>query len=103
MRELGVQVQVRKKQEMDDLLRNDWSYSPKSSRTLFYGYQANQKWVIKIKDEDKVYLSLILDLFNNEVISYTLSYSPNWALVEKMLKLAVKRLDKTSGSILHSD
>ena len=90
MRELGVQVQVRKKQEMDDLSRNDWSYSPKSSRTLFYGYQANQKWVIKIKDEDKVYLSLILDLFNNEIVLYTLSYTPNWAQGEKMLKRAVK-------------
>ena len=57
----------------------------------------------KAKDGNKVYLSPILDLFNNEIISYTLSYTPNWAQVEKMLKLAVKRLDKTSGSILHSD
>ena len=57
----------------------------------------------KAKDGNKVYLSPILDLFNNKIVSYTLSYSPNWAQVEKMLKLAVKRLDKTSGSILHSD
>ena len=48
-------------------------------------------------------LYLILDLFNNEIVSYTVSYFQNWAQVEKMLKLAVKRLDKTSGSILHSD
>ena len=74
----------------------------------FTATKPNQKWVtdvteFKAKDGNKVYLSLILDLFNNEVISYTLSYSPNWAQVEKMLKLAVKRLNKTSGSILHSD
>ncbi|MBS7022333.1 MAG: DDE-type integrase/transposase/recombinase [Haemophilus parainfluenzae] len=57
----------------------------------------------KAKDGNKVYLSPILDLFNNEIVSYTLSYSPNWAQVEKMLKLAVKRLNKTSGSILYSN
>ena len=66
MRELGVQVRVKK-------TRN------------------GQLTEFKAKDGNKVYLSPILDLFNNEIISYTLSYSPNWAQVEKMLKLAVKR------------
>ena len=74
----------------------------------FTATKPNQKWVtdvteFKAKDGNKVYLSPILDLFNNEIVSYTLSYSPNWAQVEKMLKLAVKRLNKTSGGILHSD
>ena len=67
-----------------------------------------QKWVtditeFKAKDRGKVYLSPILDLFNNEIVSYNLSYSPNWAQVEDMLMQAVKGLNKACGVILHSD
>ena len=45
---------------------------------------------VKAKDGGKVYLSPILDLFNNEIVSYDLSYSPNWAQVENMLMQASK-------------
>ena len=67
----------------------------------------NKKWVtditeFKAKDGSKVYLSPILDLFNNEIVSYNLSYSPNWAQVEDMLMQAVKGLNKACGVILHS-
>ncbi|WP_239992987.1 DDE-type integrase/transposase/recombinase [Haemophilus haemolyticus] len=48
-------------------------------------------------------MNAILDLFNNEIISYNLSYSPNWRLVEEMLMQAVKGLNKAYGVILHSD
>ena len=41
--------------------------------------------------------------FNNEVVAYNLSYSPNWAQVEDMLMQAVKGLNKACGVILHSD
>ena len=63
-----------------------------------------QKWVtditeFKAKDGSKVYLSPILDLFNNEVVAYNLSYSPNWAQVEDMLMQAVKGLNKACGVI----
>ncbi|WP_371316030.1 DDE-type integrase/transposase/recombinase [Haemophilus haemolyticus] len=48
-------------------------------------------------------MNAILDLFNNEIVSYNLSYSPNWRLVEEMLMQAVKGLNKAYGVILHSD
>ena len=51
----------------------------------------------------KVYLSLTLDLFDNEIVFYNLSYFPNWAQVEDMLMQAVKGLNKACGVILHSD
>ena len=57
----------------------------------------------KAKDGGKVYLSPILDLFNNEIVAFNLSYSPNWAQVESMLNMAGKRLNKVEGLILHSD
>ena len=67
-----------------------------------------QKWVtditeFKTKDVSKVYLSLTLGLFDNEIVSYNLSYSLNWAQVEDMLMQAVKGLNKACGIILYSD
>lgn len=108
MRELKLQVRVRKSKKLTTYRGTIGHIAPNHLERHFTATKPNQKWVtdvteFKAKDGNKVYLSPILDLFNNEIISYTLSYSPNWAQVEEMLKLAVKRLDKTSGSILHSD
>ena len=108
MRELELQVRVRKSKKLTTYRGTIGHIAPNHLERHFTATKPNQKWVtdvteFKAKDGNKVYLSPILDLFNNEIISYTLSYTPNWAQVEKMLKRAVKRLDKTSGSILHSD
>jgi putative transposase len=52
----------------------------------------------------RVYLSPILDLFNGEVVSYSLSGTPAFAPVVEMLKKAFQRLpDKANLTILHSD
>ena len=108
MRELELQVRVRKRKKLTTYRGAIGHIAPNHLERHFTATKPNQKWVtdvteFKAKDGNKVYLSPILDLFNNEIVSYTLSYSPNWAQVEKMLKLAVKRLNKTSGGILHSD
>ena len=108
MRELELQVRVRKSKKLTTYRGTIGHIAPNYLERHFTATKPNQKWVtdvteFKAKDGNKVYLSPILDLFNNEIVSYTLSYSPNWTQVEKMLKLAVKRLDKTRGSILHSD
>ena len=108
MRELELHVRVRKSKKLTTYRGTIGHIAPNHLERDFAATKPNQKWVtdvteFKAKDGNKVYLSPILDLFNNEIVSYTLSYSPNWAQVEKMLKLAVKRLNKTNGSILHSD
>ena len=51
----------------------------------------------------KLYLSPVLDMWNGEIISYTVSHSPNLALVMKMLKKAFRRIGDRSGTMLHSD
>lgn len=51
----------------------------------------------------RLYLSPMLDLWNGEIISYTVSHSPNLALVMKMLRKAFRRMGATSGTMLHSD
>lgn len=44
----------------------------------------------KIKGR-KIYLSPILDLFNGEIISYSISTSPTYKLIEEMLQQAIKK------------
>lgn len=52
---------------------------------------------------EKVYLSPILDLFNREVIYYTIYRHPVLDMTLDMIKGTVKIIGKTTKSILHSD
>lgn len=52
---------------------------------------------------DKVYLSPVLDLFNREIISYSISLSPNLQQVRDMLAGLFVKLPKTARPIFHSD
>ncbi|HBB6806739.1 TPA: IS3 family transposase, partial [Enterococcus faecium] len=51
----------------------------------------------------KIYLSPILDLFNGEIISYSISTSPTYKLIEEMLQQAIKKKGTEGSLILHSD
>ena len=67
----------------------------------------NQKWTtdvsqVCIKDE-KLYISPILDMYNGEIISYTLSRSPNLKMVTDMLKKAFRKYSNIKGLTMHSD
>ena len=73
----------------------------------FVAAAPNQKWTtdvteVKIKDK-KIYLSPILDMFNGEIISYSISYSPNQHMVMTMLDKAFKKTPILTGLVLHSD
>ncbi len=53
--------------------------------------------------DTKIYLSPILDLFNSEIVSYSLSKRPNFAQTENMLKGLFSILPKGVKPIMHSD
>jgi putative transposase len=53
--------------------------------------------------DEKVYLSPVLDMYNNEILSYSISLSPNFAQTKEMLNGLFKRLPKDAKPILHSD
>ena len=73
----------------------------------FTAKQPNQKWATDVTEfkvlNERWYLSPILDLFNGEVVSYSLAKSPAFALITDMLKKALPSLPEQSGLILHSD
>ena len=53
--------------------------------------------------DEKVYLSPVLDLFNNEVVSYSISTSPNLEQVREMLDGLFAKLPADATPIFHSD
>lgn len=77
----------------------------------FKAQKPNQKWVtdvteFKVKGE-KLYLSPILDLYNQEIISYEVARNPKYELVGKMLSNALEHLKFQKKNrqklVLHSD
>lgn len=51
----------------------------------------------------KRYLSPIMDLYNREIISFTITESPNLSMVTDMLKKAFTLLPDDVDLIIHSD
>ena len=52
--------------------------------------------------DEKVYLSPVLDLFNNEVVSYSISRSPNLERIREMLNGLFEKLPADATPIFHS-
>ena len=73
----------------------------------FHAEAPNQKWTTDVTEFSlfgkKIYLSPILDMYNSEIISYTISERPTLMPVLEMLDSAFMRLPENSGLILHSD
>ncbi len=67
----------------------------------------NQKWATDITEFNvsgqKLYLSPIIDLFNQEIVSYELTERPVFNQVVMMLKKAFKKIPNNSNLTLHSD
>ncbi|MFC0272875.1 DDE-type integrase/transposase/recombinase [Metabacillus herbersteinensis] len=61
----------------------------------FFASKPNQKWVTDMTEiqigQDKFYLSVIMDLFNREIIAFKLSSSPNLELIKATLEAARKK------------
>ena len=81
--------------------------APNLLKRDFRAVRPNSKWTTDITEfkllGQKLYLSPIMDLFNGEIISYTLSSSPSFHPVTEMLKNAFHKIPDNSQLILHSD
>jgi len=81
--------------------------APNILKRNFNTLSINKKWVTDVTEfalfGQKRYLSPIMDLYNGEIISYTISAHPNLQMVTSMLSKALKGVKKKSGLILHSD
>ncbi|MDM5358737.1 DDE-type integrase/transposase/recombinase [Peribacillus sp. ACCC06369] len=72
----------------------------------FHASRSNEKWVTDITylifNRQKLFLSAIKDLYNNEIISYQVSRRNDLTLVIVTIKKAKKKRD-VKGILLHCD
>ena len=106
MKELGLICRVRMKKyrsykgEQGKIADNELNRE-------FRAEKPNQKWVTDVTEfrlfGQKLYLSPILDLCSGDIVSYTISESPNLLMVTTMLEQAFAKIPDNTGLLLHSD
>ena len=73
----------------------------------FEAQEANKKWATDVTEfkagGKKLYLSAVIDMYNSEIISYSIAEKPTLKFVLEMLKRAIIKTKNTNGLILHSD
>ncbi len=106
MKSINLQSVIRKKRKIyvkstpqitaENVLNRDFSVA-----TL------NEKWLndvteFKLTNGTKAYLSAIIDLYDNSIVSYVLKHSNNNKLIFDTLDLAIER-NPSASPLFHSD
>lgn len=101
MKQMGLQPKNRKR-HYNSYKGEVGKVAPNILERDFKANKPDQKWTtdvtqINIK-EHKIYL----DMFNGEIISYTISHSPNLKMVVTMLNKAFSKHKNLTGLLMHS-
>ncbi len=106
MNQAGIKCLVRMK-KYKSYRGNAGKVAPNVLDRNFKADKPNQKWVTDVTEFNlfgqKLYLSPILDLYNSEVVTYTVQARPTFDLVGDMLEQALEVLNPKDKLILHSD
>jgi putative transposase len=106
MKELGLKSLVRMN-KYRSYKGNVGKIAPNILDRNFTAKKPNEKWVTDFTEfklfGEKLYLSPILDLYNGEIITYTIGSRPSYSLVSEMLEKSFERLTAEDELILHSD
>lgn len=108
MKQMGLVCHVRERRRYNSYKGEVGEVAPNLLERHFKTNEPNRKWVTDVTEfkvnDQKLYLSPVIDLFNGEVVSYSLSRHPNFKQVTDMLEDAFQKLpDKVDELILHSD
>ncbi|WP_392560039.1 IS3 family transposase [Orbus mooreae] len=106
MRELNLKSTVRPKKYRSYRVEMGKT-APNRLKRKFKVSKPNKKWVTDVTEfkvnEQKIYLSPIIDLYNQEVIAYSVAKNARLTLVTDMLKKGISRLKNKQNPLLHSD
>lgn len=106
MKKLGLKGKI-KKQKYRSYKGNVGKTADNIINRDFIANKPNEKWATDVSQFNlpfgKCYLSPIIDMFNNEVISYDLSLHPNYEQVTNMIDKAFEEHPNLEGLIFHSD
>ena len=106
MKEMGLVCRVRMK-KYRSYKGEQGTVVPNLLNRGFTAEKPNQKWVTDVTEfrlfGQKLYLSPIFDLCSGDIVTYTLSDSPNLSMVITMLEQAFQKIPNDTNLILHSD
>lgn len=107
MREMGIRCKIKGKKYQSYIKGKGRHTVQNLMARNFKAAQPNEKWVTDVTEfkvgKQKLFFSPVMDLFNREIITWTVNTSPNYSLVQIMLQQALKQLPKGSTVMLHSD
>lgn len=110
MQELGIQAIIRRKyihRTSREVAVSDGRIAENLLNRDFKADKFNQKWVTDITQyrvfDEKIYLSAIKDLWNNEIIGYHISRRNDNPLVLETFRKAFEKHKDVTGLIVHSD
>jgi transposase InsO family protein len=109
MQDMGIKAKIRRKRHIH--IKQAADLGNRIAENIlnrdFHTDKPNQKWVTDVTyiqtTEGWLYLSPIMDLFNNEIISYCIQDRNDIPLVLETVKQAFENRKDASGVILHSD
>ena len=107
MQELGLVCRVRRRKRYNSYQGEQGAVAPNVLNREFDADAPNQKWVTDVTEfsvgDRKLYLSPVMDLFDRQIISYSLGSSPNLALTNDSLREALTCLQPGEQPLVHSD
>lgn len=107
MRELGLQCPVRRRKRYNSFRGEVGEASDNVLNRQFATGSRHTKWATDVTEftigSSKVYLSPILDLHDNRVISATAGPSPSVKMVTDGLRIAIDTLNPGEKPLVHSD
>lgn len=106
MREMGLVSDLRHK-KYSSYKGETGKVAPNILARNFHAEKPLEKLVTDVTEfhllGEKIYLSPIMDLFNREILSYSISSSPNMKMIDEMLEGLYCTRNIETGTIIHSD
>ncbi|WP_205754770.1 IS3 family transposase [Pseudarthrobacter sp. NamE5] len=107
MRSLQLFCKVRRRKRYNSYQGGQGVIAPNLLNRKFDADAPNQKWVTDVTEfrvgDRKLYLSPVMDLFDRQIISYSVGSSPNLALTNSSLRSALACLEPGQQPLVHSD
>jgi putative transposase len=81
--------------------------APNEINRDFSAERPHQKWVTDVTEfavaGKKLFFSPVMDLFNSEIVAFTMDTRPSFELVHSMINNAIRKLKPAERPIVHSD
>lgn len=107
MVEQGLRAVIRRRRQYSSYQGEQGRIAANVLARQFDSTQPNEKWVTDVTEfkvgQEKLYLSPLMDLYNREIVSYSLKRRPSYDLVSEMINQALAQLPENTSLLIHSD